>query len=342
MGRDVLGVDRQRAAVGGDRLLQVVEPLGARRRLLHGPGVESERQLVDHLVIEAEVESCARGSWWRAPTRKLCDRLVEIAVAGVDLAGEPVDDPGRGRLLVLGGLLEGGQGVGDAAFLLIDAARLTQPSAGPARRPSGRPARPASARLSGLPCRLLRAAGRCRSRSSAARPAGSATARSSPAGPPSTGKLNLVARHHDDRQLRALPLAEDVVDVGAVELAVVDLRLERDRAGLARGHLEAEVDDLAGARRDLLVVERDEDVLRVAAVDPVAVAVEHVDVDEVRDRDRPSRPGPIPPERPMTRSAGAGDQLDPDLVGVDGPLAERVADAEGPDHDLDQVLACPA
>ena len=42
------------------------------------------------------------------------------------------------------------------------------------------------------------------------------------------------------------------------------------------------MDDLAGAGRDLLVVERDEDVLRVAAVDPVAVAVEHVDVDEVR------------------------------------------------------------
>ncbi len=37
--------------------------------------------------------------------------------------------------------------------------------------------------------------------------------------------------------------------------------------------------------------------------------------------------------------AGAGDQLDPDLVGVDGALAERVADREGPDHDLDQVLA---
>ena len=47
------------------------------------------------------------------------------------------------------------------------------------------------------------------------------------------------------------------------------------------GDLEPEVDDLPRAGGDLLVVERDEDVLRVAAVDPVAVAVEHVDVDEV-------------------------------------------------------------
>ena len=42
------------------------------------------------------------------------------------------------------------------------------------------------------------------------------------------------------------------------------------------------MDDLAGAGGNLLVVERHEDVLRVAAVDAVAVAVEHVDVDEMR------------------------------------------------------------
>ena len=35
--------------------------------------------------------------------------------------------------------------------------------------------------------------------------------------------------------------------------------------------------------------------------------------------------------------AGPGDQLDPDLVGVDRPLAERVAEAERPDDDLDEI-----
>ena len=44
------------------------------------------------------------------------------------------------------------------------------------------------------------------------------------------------------------------------------------------------MDDLAGAGGNLLVVERDEDVLRVAPVDAIAVAVEHVDVDEMRVR----------------------------------------------------------
>ena len=42
------------------------------------------------------------------------------------------------------------------------------------------------------------------------------------------------------------------------------------------------MDHLAGPRRDLVVVERREDVLRVAAVDAVAVAVEHQHVEEVR------------------------------------------------------------
>ena len=46
----------------------------------------------------------------------------------------------------------------------------------------------------------------------------------------------------------------------------------------------------------------------------------------------------MPPERPMTRSPWLGDQLDPDLVGVDRSLGERMADAERPDDGLDEVL----
>ena len=72
-------------------------------------------------------------------------------------------------------------------------------------------------------------------------------------------------------------------------------------------HLERVVDDLRRPGRNLVVVERDEDVLRVAAVDAVAVAVEHVDVDEVRPRDRRRcRRGSQPPLRPITRSPAAG------------------------------------
>ena len=98
------------------------------------------------------------------------------------------------------------------------------------------------------------------------------------------------------------------------------------------------MDDLAGSRRNLLVVERDEDVLRVAAVDPVSLAVEHVDVDEVREGiDRAVRAHSA--GTADDPAAGAGDQLDPDLVGINGSLAEGMADCERADDDLDQVLA---
>ena len=58
---------------------------------------------------------------------------------------------------------------------------------------------------------------------------------------------------------------------------------------------------LARARGNLLVVKRYEDILRIAAIDPVAIAIKHVNVDKMRVRiDLPS--GPMPPERPITRS----------------------------------------
>ena len=44
----------------------------------------------------------------------------------------------------------------------------------------------------------------------------------------------------------------------------------------------------------------------------------------------------------MTRPPDSGDQLDPDLVGIDRSLAEEVADVERSDHDLDEVLAAAA
>ena len=92
-----------------------------------------------------------------------------MAVAGVDLAGEPVDDPGGRRLLVRRGLLQRGEGVGDAAFLLVDAGQV-DPAVGLAELGDL-----AEDHLRLLQLALLAAlraafeqAGRCRSHSSAA------------------------------------------------------------------------------------------------------------------------------------------------------------------------------
>ena len=122
-----------------------------------GRGRRAPSQLVDHPIIEAEVE-LALGDLGGQHRLEAGDGLVEQAVAGVDLAGQPVDDPGGGRLLVIGGLLERGQGVGDSAFLLVDAGQVDPAVGTPELGDLAEDLpRPASARPSGPPWCPLRA-----------------------------------------------------------------------------------------------------------------------------------------------------------------------------------------
>ena len=89
--------------------------------------------------------------------------------------------------------------------------------------------------------------------------------------------------------------------------------------------------------RDLVVVQRGEDVLRVAAVDAVAVLVEHVDVEEVGPRVHlamtPGGSGSTHHLALTVRHRHIG----PDLVGINRALGERMPQFEGPDHRLDEV-----
>ena len=105
---------------------------------------------------------------------------------------------------------------------------------------------------------------------------------------------------HGQRGARGVVGHPDVIHVDRVELPVAERHLHFQRPALVRRHREFIVHDLAGARRDLVIVQRRENVLRIAAVNPLAVPVEHVDIDEMS-------PGidlavrPKPPLRPMTR-----------------------------------------
>ena len=133
---------------------------------------------------------------------------------------------------------------------------------------------------------------------------------------------HLVLAHVYDGQLRRLLPPVNELHVLVVELAVAHLRREFDRGGERRGHVDAVVHHGRRTGADLLVVQRGEDVLRVAAVDAVAVAVEHVDVDEVRPRiDRPGvvrvRGRAVASDlQPARRRA----EVHPDFVRVNGPL----------------------
>ena len=99
--------------------------------------------------------------------------------------------------------------------------------------------------------------------------------------------------------------------------------------------------DRGRTRADLLVVQRREDVLRVAAVDAVAVAIEHEDVDEVReaiDLARVVGTGKRAIAGNLAAARGRA-EVHPDLVGIDGALGQRVAEAQRADHDFDDVGA---
>ena len=97
---------------------------------------------------------------------------------------------------------------------------------------------------------------------------------------------------------------------------------------------------LRGPGRDLVVVERREDVLRIATVDPVAVAVEHEHIEPVGPRIDTARLA-----RPRHATA-RGDQrairrcreLEPHFIGVDGALREMVPERQRSHHHLDEIL----
>ena len=98
------------------------------------------------------------------------------------------------------------------------------------------------------------------------------------------------------------------------------------------------VRDAGRTRRDLVVVKLGEDVLGVAPIDTIAIAVDDVGVDEVR----PRIDGAV---RLLTAAlaedvvaAGDGD-FEPDLVGVRCSLGEQMAERERAQHDVDDVFA---
>src|SRR5690606_14769532 len=119
---------------------------------------------------------------------------------------------------------------------------------------------------------------------------------------------------------------------------VEELHLEGERLGQSFRHLEAIVNDAGGSRRDLVVVERDEDVLRVPAIDPLAVTIEKIDVHEVGPRIDVA--AVVEPTAPSDDAiAGLDGHIEPDVVRVARSLREVMADLQRADEDLEKIAA---
>ena len=97
------------------------------------------------------------------------------------------------------------------------------------------------------------------------------------------------------------------------------------------------MDGLGRARRDLVVVEGCKDILRVAPIDAVAVAIQHVHCDKM---------GPGIHFTMRAQAAAAADNLSttgdfrisPNFIRVDRPLGEGMSEFGGAENDLQQVF----
>ncbi len=155
-------------------------------------------------------------------------------------------------------------------------------------------------------------------------------------------KHHAIGAQIDDRQLgnRPAQVLVDILHVLVVKFAVAQPDAQLHRRCHIRRHLEAVVDHLAGAGRNLLVIEWCEDVLRIAPVDAVPMAVEHVHVAVMGPRVHLS---PLIRARQSTiaandSTAAARLKIHPDFVGIRCPLREGMADIERADHHLDNVV----
>ena len=83
---------------------------------------------------------------------------------------------------------------------------------------------------------------------------------------------------HGERRAAGVVRVEDVIHVGRVELAVLQFHFDGQRFVLIFRYDEFVMHHLTCAGRNLMIIERCEDVLRIATINAIAVAVEHIDV----------------------------------------------------------------
>ena len=130
-------------------------------------------------------------------------------------------------------------------------------------------------------------------------------------------------------------VATDVIEILGVELSVQQPRGDLDRLRSIVGNVQPVVQRLTGTGRHLVAIQRRENVLGIASVDAIAVAIEHERVHEVRVVVDDAAVVTHPAARDHA-AALAGDPFDPHLIAVRRALGEVMADLQRPQHRFDQ------
>ncbi len=138
--------------------------------------------------------------------------------------------------------------------------------------------------------------------------------------------------------IAAIACTLDEVQEAAVELAVVQGGFDGDGAAGIRRDLKGVMDHRGRAGWDLVVVEGDGDVLDVAPLDAVALPVQDIGIEEPA----PGVNGPLPIQAPGTAYGALAvpkGQVQPEFVGVRGPLGQGMPHAGGAHHQFQEVAA---
>ena len=93
-----------------------------------------------------------------------------------------------------------------------------------------------------------------------------------------------IARENHHRQIIDAFGAVDELHVCRIKLSIAHFGFKIDRPRCVIGHMQDKMRDITRAWRDLIVVEREKDVLRVAAIDAVAFTINDECVECARPR----------------------------------------------------------
>ena len=95
---------------------------------------------------------------------------------------------------------------------------------------------------------------------------------------------DFVARKHHHGVVVDARRAFDETQIGRVEFAIAHFALDAERRRRVRWNFEKEMRDITRAWRNLVVVEREENVLRIASIDAISLAINDERVEHARPR----------------------------------------------------------